>query len=261
MHDAALILLILAGASFCLGGILRWRSLSGAGGRREVGFLWLGMALLSVVVVVALLDGQHLRFLYAVLAVWAAVAATFFVTAFLAMPGPGLLVLPAGGLALLVAVIAGLEQPNADFADGVSWFTLVHVLFMASYSGVILIGGAAAGLYLMAARELKAASRRSLLLPRLPVLARIAYVALVVGCALLIGGVATGGAAMRLREGFSALSPVPILAVVNLIALSLALGAHALHGFGQRALARITIAMTLLMLSVLIALFLDAAHG
>ncbi|MFW5845024.1 MAG: hypothetical protein ACOCXJ_02240 [Planctomycetota bacterium] len=267
MHTAAVILMILAGLCCCAAAVLRWSLLArhhddrGHPSPAANIFLWLGIGLLTGSVVAGLIDGQHLRFLYGAVAAWSALASLIFLTGFLAMPTPTLLTLPVGGMALLVALLAGLEQPDRSLADELSWITALHVLFVSAFSATLLISAAAGGLYLIAARQLKAGTTRSLRLPSLALLQQVTYIGLVIAVALLIGGVSTGGAAMRLRGDFVLLSPVPVLTLVDLGLLTALLAWHITRGLGGRGLATASLAMTSLLALTVIALFLDRSHG
>jgi hypothetical protein len=264
MHAVALILLVLSGLCCAAAGILRWRLLD----REEAeprssasGFLWLGLLLLTGCLVASLIDGQHLRFLYGAVAAWATVACAVFLAGFLATPTPALLSLPVGGMALLVALLAGLETPAGPLADELSWIKVVHVLFVASFSAALLLAAAAGGLYLIAARQLKAGTPRSLRLPNLPTLARVNEISLIVAVALLLGGVSTGGAAMRLRPEFTVLSPVPVMALLDLLLLTALLAGHSLRRLAARALASASLGMVLMLAATVVVLFVDQAHG
>jgi hypothetical protein len=120
--------------------------------------------------------------------------------------------------------------------------TVLHIAFMAAYLGAIFIAGSAAGLYVIAARQLKTASRRAFRLPELPTLERVADRGLVIATALLMGGVATGGAAMELAHGLALTNPTIIIGLVNLALLVAVLAARATHRLYRRGLAYATIA-------------------
>lgn len=265
MHNSAIAIMILAGLCFAGAGLLRWRNL---GRREEVGetggtwiLLWVGMVLLSVTVVVALLDAQHLRFLYAVVAIWSAVAVALFLTAYLRLRTPALLLLPVAGMAMLVSMVAGFEQPDKPLVEELVWMKVLHIFFMATYSTAMLLTAAAASLYLVVARQLKTAGSMALRLPALPLLGRLNEVTLVIGMALLIGGLATGGASMRLQEHFSLFQPVPMLAMANTLLLGSLLGVHAVRRLMPRALAVGSLATASLLALTIVVLFVDQAHG
>jgi hypothetical protein len=266
MHIAAVVLLILSGLCFCAAGVLRWRHLTAPDRHVEGGRItWLGMGLLSASVVCSLIDGQHVRFLSAGLSAWAAAAAAIFLTGFLRRPGPTLFALPAGGLALLGAGLALLEQPQQG-DEPLAVLAILHVLFMAGYTAAMLVAGSGAGLYLMAARQLKRADKRGLALPSLPFCCRVFEIALVVAAALLIGGVAIGGVAisgaqMRMQPDFTLATPIPVLAVINLLGISALLAVQLYGHLPRRRQAHGILALEVVVALTLIVLFMDAAHG
>src|ERR1043165_5139820 len=107
--------------------------------------LWLGLGLHSVSLVLSLVNPGQRDFAYGVLAVWAAVAGLFFVSPPLPTPSRTILVLPVGGMALLVAM-AELASVDAQPATaGTSWIVRVHVAFMALHLAGMLVSGARGG--------------------------------------------------------------------------------------------------------------------
>jgi len=239
MHTTAVILVAAAGLAFCLAAVMRWRQLTV--GRSERGSslypVWTGLGLLSAALVVSLVEGRHIGFLYGVIGSWAALASVFFLARFLTLPSRGLLVLPIGGMALLVAMaqMAGhlaAGSPPSEEALAPRWMTLVHVGFMATHLAAVLVTGAAGMLWLITRHQLKAAAPSALRMPSLPLSARIVRTGLVVSAALLIGGLATGGVALQGNEDFSLLHGTPLLGLVAmgllvvLLALSVSRGSH-----------------------------------
>src|SRR5204862_209152 len=83
------------------------------------------------------------------------------------------------------------------------------------------------GMYLTAVRQLKSPSPRTLRLPSLPLLERLTERSLVVATALLMGGLATGGAAMQLSRSISLAQPSIILALMTMALLVLVLALRA----------------------------------
>src|SRR4051812_17841101 len=82
--------------------------------------LWIGFAFQTGGLILAGLDPTRRDFLYAVLGVWAGVASLLFATRYLAGPSRGLLALPIGCMALLVAMtsFAGPEAPRSGGSGG-----------------------------------------------------------------------------------------------------------------------------------------------
>ena len=225
MHLTAIILVAAAGVCYVAAALLRWRQMAYSDERTSGHLLplWLGLGLHSVSLVLSLVNPGQRDFAYGVLAVWAAVAGLFFVSRYLASPSRTILVLPVGGMALLVAM-AELASVDAQPATaGTSWIVRVHVAFMALHLAVMLVSGAAGGMYLTAARQLKSPSPRALRLPSLPLLERLTERSLVVGTALLMGGLATGGAAMQLKRSISLAQPSIVLALITMALLVLVL--------------------------------------
>ncbi|MBA2482808.1 MAG: hypothetical protein H0V44_19255 [Planctomycetes bacterium] len=246
MHLAAILLLALAGAGYCAAALQRWRSLGRVDGvQRGPSWLWIGFALHTLALGLSAADHERRDLFYAVLGVWASVAAVLFATRFIAGPNRGLLALPIGCMAILVAMAAlagGTSDGSVDrAANGPSVITILHIAFMATYLGAMFVAGGAAGLYLLAARQLKSASVRAFRLPELPTLERVADRGLVIATALLMGGISTGGAAMELTHGLSLANPTIIIALVNLGMLVLVLGARATHRLYRQGLAVATV--------------------
>jgi hypothetical protein len=239
MHLLAVILVAAAGAAYCLAFFQRWRSLGrpGEDASRRSPMLWIGLALHAAAVAAACGDRDDRDFLYAVLGAWAGIAAALFASRFIAGPSRGLLALPVGCMALLVAMTALAVHPEHPPRGGgaIAW---LHAGFMTAYLGAVLAAGSTAALYLVAARQLKSASRRALKLPQLPGLERLTERALIVATAMLMAGVATGGAVMEQVPGSSLAQPTIAIALVNLVLLLVVLAAHAAGRLSRRGLAR-----------------------
>lgn len=199
--------------------------------------LWIGLALHTGSLVLSLLDPTRRDFAYAVLAVWAAVAALFFVSRYLASPSRAILVLPVGAMALLVAM-AGLAGPVPDKpATEMIWIVRLHVVFMSAHLAAMLLAGAAGGMWLVAANQLRSPSPRALRLPSLPVVERLAERSLVIATALLLGGLATGGAAMQQTGGVNMGKPSIALALLTMVLLVAALALSATGRLNRRSTA------------------------
>ncbi|HYE04438.1 MAG TPA: hypothetical protein VEL07_02850 [Planctomycetota bacterium] len=239
MHAFAVVMLAAAGLAYCGAAALRWRALRAPGDTKRA-HPWLvvaGLLLHSAGVALSLLDNAHQPFLFGAVAAWAAVACVVFLGRFLAVPSTWLLVLPIGGVALLVAG-AGIAAPPAGGGDGGGgWITGLHLAFMAAHLAATLVAGAAGALWLVAVRQLKSATVGAFRLPNLPLLERLSERALVAATALLIGGLATGGAAMRLGGGFSLAHPTVILALATMAVLTVALGLRAVQRLSRRGIA------------------------
>jgi hypothetical protein len=239
VHLTAIILVAAAGICYVVAALLRWRQMAVSDERHSAHFipLWLGLTLHSISLVLSLLNPGQRDFAYGVLAVWAAVAGLFFVSRYLASPSRTILVLPVGGMALLVAMaeLASGDAPPAS--EGTSWIVRVHVAFMALHLAVMLLSGAAGGMYLTAVRQLKSPSPRALRLPSLPLLERLTERGLVIATALLMGGLATGGAAMQLKRTISLAQPSIVLALMTMALLVLVLALRSTGRLNRRGVA------------------------
>jgi hypothetical protein len=233
MHVLAVILIACSGAAYCLASLQRWRAL--ARPAEESGrptLMWAGFFLLSAALVLALCDPSARDFLYVVLGVWAGFSALLFASRFIADPSRGLLVLPIGAAALVVAM-ASIAAPPERLRSG-SAISLVHGGFMSVYLAALLVAGSAGVLYIISARQLKSASPRAFRLPALPALDRLISRAVVVATAALMAGVATAGVAMQQAPGARLTQPAILLGLVNLALLVLLLAARLGHRIGQR---------------------------
>lgn len=262
MHQLTILLVACAGLAYCASALQRWRLIgrSGEATSSRISALWLGFAVHSAALALAFCtQPQDRDLLYAILGVWAGVASLVFATRYIAGPSRGLLALPVGCMALLIAMtsLAGGEQIRQQ---GSGWIGIVHGGFMAAYLAAILVAGAIAGLYVIAARQLRSASVRALKLPELPTLERLTERSLIVATALLMGGVATGGAAMEHARGFSLAHPTTLIALVSLGIMVLVLASHAAGRFSRRAFAIATIGCMALGASSLLSLLVNA-HG
>ncbi len=262
MHQLAVILVACAGIGYCAAAVQRWRLIGRSGeiAQSRLPALWLGFAAHTAGLVIAFCIRPLDRdLLYAILGVWAGVASLLFATRYIAGPSRGLLALPVGCMALLVAMTsqAGGEQLHAEGGGAIG---IVHGGFMAAYLAAVLVAGATAGLYVIAARQLRSASVRALKLPELPTLERLTERSLIVATALLMGGVATGGAAMEHAHGFSLAHPTTLIALVSLGIMVLVLAVHAAQRLSRRGFAIATIGCMALGASSLLSL-LVTAHG
>ncbi len=241
MHPLAIVLVAVAGACYCLAGVMRWRALRNADDVAPPAWpLVLGLALHTISLVLALLATDQ-GFSYGVLGLWAAVASLFFLRRYLARPSAWLLVLPIGAMALLVASTALARSAVApavpDDRVGHHGILLAHLLFMSTHLAGVLVAAASGGLYLLAGRQLKSATPSAFKLPSLPLLEGVCERALVVATALLLGGLATGGALMRYDPSFRALHPSVLLAMATMTLLVATLGLRVLALVAQRGVA------------------------
>ena len=101
---------------------------------------------------------------------------------------------------------------------------------------------------------------RATRLPALPVLERLLERGLVWGTALLIGGLATGGAAMRVSLTFRILHPTALLGLVEVGLLVAVLAMHRTRSLSRRALALTAMACLAIALLGTLSLVVSA-HG
>jgi len=266
MYLIALVLVAIAGIAFCLAAAMRWRLLRRADADPQ-GWLWpmwLGLGLLSAGLVCSLFEPAHTGFTYALLGAWAAVASLFFLARFLALPSRGLLALPIGGMILLV-VMASMAGRAGDHVrpgeDGLSWLSLLHILFMASHTAAVLLAAAASGIWLLARRQLKSAAPSALKLPSLPLLERLLEVGLVLAAALLIGGLATGGAAIQQSQRFTLLHGTPMLGLLSMALLVVLLGLRAAHNLNRRSMAIGSLVVFAVTVLSIVSLLVSPPHG
>jgi hypothetical protein len=245
MHDLALVLVALAGLLACAAAWLRWSALGRADDvpdHKPMTLAWSAFAALTASLVLSLVEAGHRDVSYFILAIWAAVAAVLFAGRFLAAPSRGLLLLPIGAIALLLAM-AGAWRLGAGTGGevtrlgGTPVIVWVHVLFMVSAMTVLTVAGAAGALCLLAARALKHDSRRGLRLPPLPQIERLTERVLVLGTAMLSAGIATGGAAIQLSTDFTLGNPTTVIGITNLGLLLFALALRAGGRLARRGLA------------------------
>lgn len=237
LHLIAVALTAGAGAAFLRAAQRQWLRLSSGAPPSDGRWWWIAFALQSAGLALSLCDAGHRSFAYGALAGWAAVAAVLFAGRFLAAPGRLLLALPLGAVVLLVAV-AGVASVGAPPEDGAgSWISRLHGGFMAAHLAALVAGGAAGALYLLAAGRLKAGDPLATRLPALPTLERLVERGLVWGTALLTGGLATGGAAMRVSPGFQLLHPTALIGMAEILLLATVLALHRAGRLSRRALA------------------------
>jgi hypothetical protein len=238
MHFAAILLLVLAGLAYCLAGWWRWRVLGREGAAHRRWPAWLGFLLLSAALVVEHVAGPQRDLAHAVLGAWAAAGAVHVAAGWAAGQAAALLLVPAGALAILAALVGVFPRPVAvEPAVSTRLVGRLHILAMALHLGAALVAGAAGGLWLVASQQLKRPSARALALPPLPRLERLCERSLVVTAALLTAGLACGGAALEGSQPVALLHPSVFAAGLNLLLLASALSLRAAGRLSRRGLA------------------------
>lgn len=262
MHLTAVVLIALAGLCYCLVAVRRWVSLRVAQVvTGQPWLVWIGMALHSAGLTLSLIDLEHTEFAHAVLGSWSALASLLFLSRFLASPNRWLLVLPVGGMVLLLAVAGLAVRPHDPSAThGMPGIVVVHIIFMTGQLAASLLAGASAFVYLVAVGQLKAAQASAFTLPNLPKLDHLFERSLVLATALLIGGLATGGAAMRLSGTFSLAHPASVLSLIDMGLLVLAWSLRLTNQLGRRGLAWSAIASLTVGAIATVSLIMDR-HG
>lgn len=236
LHPASLACTALAGIVYVQAARRQWLAL--ARGPTDGRWWWLGFALQTLGLLLSLFDAGHRAYAYGAVAAWAAMAGLLYASSFLAAPVRLLLALPLGAIALLTAV-AGIASVGAPPDDGSAhWLPLAHGACMAAHLAAMVVAGASGGLYLLVSQRLKAADPLARRLPALPVLERLLERGLVWGTALLLAGVASGGAAMRVAgDDFRLWHPTALLGIVGLLLAAAVLALHRRRRLSRRALA------------------------
>jgi ABC-type uncharacterized transport system permease subunit len=144
-------------------------------------------------------------------------------------------------MAILIAMAAvtdtAVDRPHHADGEPMHWIVIAHIVFMAFHLAATVVAAAGAGLYLIADRQLKSASASAFKLPNLPLLERVCERGLVASTALLMGGLATGGAAMQWYEHFNLLEPTVLLSLIDMAVLIVALALRAANQIGRRGVA------------------------
>lgn len=262
LHAAAIVLTGLAGVGYVVAAIGQWRRLreTATPDRDDGRWWWIAFAIQSAALTASLADPVHRSFAYGALAAWAGVAAMLFAGRFVSAPTRLLFALPLGAAALLVAVAGTATLGAPPEGEDATWISRVHAAFMAAHLAGLLVAGAAGGLRMVAATRLKSADPRATRLPALPTLERLLDRGLVWGAALLIGGLATGGAAMRVSPDFRLLHPTALLGLAELGLLLAVLVWHRAGRLSRRALSVGALACLAVALSGTVSLIL-VAHG
>ncbi len=238
----------------------RWWRLAGQPHGEAARPVWLysGVVALTLGLVMSLADGTHPAFTHGVIGIWACLGSLVFLRRYLTAPSRKLLLLPAGGMAILLAM-AGLAPPaDASTASGPLLF--LHIVFMTLALTAHLVSAGSGLLYLLAVRSLKEGAVRALRMPALPNLDRLCEHALVVATGLLLGGLATGGVAMRASETFRLSHPASVLALIDMAVLVIALALRTTGHLGRRSMA-LTALVTAVLLGLATASFIALRHG
>ena len=266
LNLAALCAMALAGLLSCIAALRWWTTLGIPVEERAPGShggtVWQGAAFaaLTVSLGLSLGDPGHRDFAYGVLGLWAAVAGLLFATGWLTGPTRGLLALPVGCMAILLTMAGAATPVPAEAGVGSRAVIVVHAACMAAHLAAALVAGGAGGLWLITSRLLKSAQPRALRLPTLPLLATLTERALVVAAALLMAGLAAGGAALQMSPQVRLLHPSILLALLSCLLLVVALALRLSDRLGRRGLAMT--AVQVMVLAALGALALQVvAHG
>ncbi len=237
VHLVAVVLTAGAGAIYLWAAHRQWRGRGGAPDPADGRWWWIAFAVQSSGLLISLLDPGHRSFAYGVLAAWAAVAAVLFAGRFLSAPSRLLMALPLGAVVLLIAIagVATVGQPPADGTG--TWISRLHAGFMAAHLAALVTAGAAGALYLLVVGRLKSGDPIATRLPSLATLDRLGERGLVWGTALLTGGLATGGAAIRVSQTFQLMHPTALLGLAEILLLTLVLAVHQTNRLSRRALA------------------------
>ncbi|TVR07597.1 MAG: hypothetical protein EA401_14735 [Planctomycetota bacterium] len=256
-------LLALAGLCYVIAAVLRWRALAqDAHAPRPWLLLATGITAHVCATIMAVASSGAADFTYAALGSLLAALAMLVGTRFMAVHTPGLLLLPVGIMACLVAVFAAVDRSYlSDDIEQRSLLFYVHIIFMSANLAAMLLASAAAGLYLAVSWQLKAASHRALRLPQLPPLAHLAQRSLLVALAMQLGGVVSGAVAIHPESDFSPWHPTVILACVAIIVMLFLLSVHALQRIGWRGLCWGIMVLLMVEVAALVTLMMVDAHG
>ncbi|TVR39297.1 MAG: hypothetical protein EA402_14830 [Planctomycetota bacterium] len=263
LADIHVWLLGLAGLAYISAALIRWRDLARASNpKRPWGLLILGIVAHLASCLISFLFSGGADFAYASLGSLLAALAMLIGTRFMSLSSPGLLLLPVGVMAIVVAVFALIDRSHLGRnMDQRSLVFYVHIIFMAANMAAILLAAASAGMYLVVSRQLKAASNRALRLPQLPPLGALAQRSLLVALAMLLGGMVSGAVAIGPESHFSLFHPTIILAGLALLMVTIALLARASQRISDRGLCWATLAILGLEVAVVVTLMAVPPHG
>jgi hypothetical protein len=265
LYVAKVILLALAGAGYLAAALWRWRSLATTDRPPGRWLLWSAVGFHALAVVLILSVNQHYDLAFAAGGSLGAALVALLLTRLQGPQTPGLLLAPVGLMALVVAGAALVDQPEPGLKTvdpaGRSVVFFVHVVFMTANLAAALISGAAAALYLVASRQLKAPSPRALRLPGLPQSALIAERALAVALITLLGGVVAGGVAIGPDHAFTAFHPTVVLAVVSIVLMAAVIILRATRRLGARGLAWGILATLIVDVGIVVSLQVGTPHA
>ena len=237
-HIATVALTAMAGIGYVWAAARQWLRLGDAAIPAQAGsWWWVAFALQTAALTISLFDPDNRTLAYGELAAWSAVAAIMFAGRFVDAPVRLLLALPLGAVVLLIAIAGGTAVGDPPSDGSGSWIIKIHVGFMIIHLSALVAAGAMATLYILAADRLKAADPRATRLPTLPEMERFIERSLIWGTALLIGGLATGGGAIRLSQNFQLVHPTSLLGMSEMIILITVLSMHHARRLSRRALA------------------------
>lgn len=256
-------LLALAGLCYVIAAVVRWRSLAqDAHAPRPWALLTLGVTAHVIATVMAVVTSGAADFTYAALGSLLAALAMLVGTRFMAVHTPGLLLLPVGIMACLVAAFAAVDRSRlSDDIEQRSLLFYVHIIFMSANLAAMLLASAAAGLYLAVSWQLKAASHRALRLPQLPPLATLAQRSLLLALAMQLGGMVSGAVAIHPESNFSPWHPTVVLAGVAIVLMVALLALRAAQRLGWRGLCWGIMLLLAVEVAALVTLMVVDPHG
>lgn len=263
MSEIKVILLALAGICYICAAIVRWRGLArDQQAPRPIALLLGGLLAHVLATAMSFAVGGGGDFTFAALGSLLAALAMLVGTRFLSVHSPGLLLLPVGIMAVLVALFALVDSSRfGREADQRSLVFYVHIIFMSANLAAGLLASAAAGMFLVVSRQLKAASQRALRLPQLPPLAILCQRSLLLALAMLVGGMVSGAVAIDPESGFTALHPTVLLAVVTMIVIAILLFVHASERISHRSLCWGAMLTLILEALIVVSVMAVPAHG
>ena len=150
-------LLGIAGLCYVIAAVVRWYGLSKSNShKRPWALLALGLCAHLSATVISFVTAGGADFAYSSMGSLLAALAMLIGTRFLSVNSPGLLLLPVGLMALLVAIFATIDSSNLGRSmDQRSLVFYVHIIFMSANLAAVLLASAAAGMYLVVSRQLK----------------------------------------------------------------------------------------------------------
>lgn len=263
LNEAKVWMLGLAGLCYVIAAIVRWRGLArDQRSPRPWTLLSLGLIAHLAATATSFIHAGGADFAYACLGSLLAALAMLIGTRFLSVNSPGLLLLPVGLMAILVTIFALIDRSHLGRSmDQRSLVFYVHIIFMSANLAAVLLASAAAGMYLVVSRQLKAASQRALRLPQLPPLGALCERSLLVALAMQIGGMVSGAVAIGPESSFTLAHPTIILAWVAIALITSLLLLRALKRLSYPGLSWGTALVLLIEAAVLTTLMTVTPHG